>query len=133
LNRGIHATDRPRATGGRWQDFDITLTGILLNKKVLKLAAISAALLTGLSACGTTQMNMIEVQKTTSRTIGLASSDEITVSNIKYGQRNSLGGTPVTYDATTTKGRRFGCSVFMIPGLTPLDKPAYNDWECHPR
>ncbi|WP_174365293.1 hypothetical protein [uncultured Caballeronia sp.] len=118
---------------GRWQDFDITLTGILLNKKVLKLAAISAVLLTGLSACGTTQMNMIEVQKTTSRTIGLASSDEITVSNIKYGQRNSLGGTPVTYDATTTKGRRFGCSVFMIPGLTPLDKPAYNDWECHPR
>jgi|GEM_PF-927284 len=119
--------------GGRWQDLDITLTGILLNKKILILAAISAALLTGLSACGTTQMNMIEVQKTTSRTIGLASSDEITVSNIKYGQRNSLGGTPVTYDATTTKGRRFGCSVFMIPGLTPLDKPAYNDWECHPR
>jgi hypothetical protein len=104
-----------------------------LNKKGLKVAIISAALLTGLSACGTTQMNMIEVQKTTSKTIGLASSDEINISNIKYGQRNSLGGTPVTYDATTTKGRRFGCSVFMIPGLTPIDKPAYNDWECHPR
>jgi hypothetical protein len=107
--------------------------GMLLNKKSLKVAAISALLVTGLSACGTTQLNMIEVQKTTAKTIGLASSDELSITNIKYGQRNALGGTPVNYDATTTKGRRFGCTVFMIPGLTPLDKPAYNDWECHPR
>ncbi|MFM0739209.1 hypothetical protein PQQ51_18375 [Paraburkholderia xenovorans] len=104
-----------------------------MSKKGLKVVAISAILLTGLSACGTTQMNMIDVQKTTAKTIGLASSDELTITNVKYGQGNSLGGKPVTYDATTGKGRRFGCSVFMIPGLTPLDAPAYRDWECHPR
>jgi hypothetical protein len=86
-----------------------------------------------LSACGTTQMNMIDVQTTTAKTIGLASSDEISIANVKYGQKNGLGGQTVSYDATTGKGRRFSCTVFMIPGLTPIDKPTYNNWECHPR
>jgi hypothetical protein len=104
-----------------------------MGSHTLKTAVISAVLVTGLSACGTTQMNMIDVQTTTAKTIGLASSDELTISNVKYGQSTSLGGKPVTYDATTARGRKFGCSVFMIPGLTPLDKPAYREWECHPR
>jgi hypothetical protein len=85
-----------------------------------------------LSACGTTQMNMIDVQASTAKTVGLASSDEIVIANVQYGQKNGLGGQQVSYDATTGKGRRFTCTVFMIPGLTPIDKPTYNDWECHP-
>ncbi|WP_434114017.1 hypothetical protein [Paraburkholderia caffeinilytica] len=85
-----------------------------------------------LSACGTTQMNMIDVQTSTAKTIGLASSDEIVIANVQYGQKNALNGQQVSYDATTGKGRRFTCTVFMIPGLTPIDKPTYNDWECHP-
>jgi hypothetical protein len=85
------------------------------------------------SACGTTQMNMIDVQTSTARTLGLASSDEVTVANVHYGQKNALGGQQVSYDATTGKGRRFSCTVFMIPGLTPIDRPTYNDWTCHPR
>src|SRR5579859_160194 len=84
-----------------------------------------------LSACGTTQMNMIDVQASTAKTVGLASSDEIVIANVRYGQKNGLGGQQVSYDATTGKGRRFRCTVFMIPGLTPIDKPTYNDWECH--
>ena len=51
---------------------------------------------------------------------------------LDYGQKNALGGQQVSYDATTGKGRHFTCTVFMIPGLTPIDKPTYNDWECHP-
>lgn len=86
-----------------------------------------------LSACGTTQMNMINVQNSTAKTLGLGSSDEITIANIQYGQKNALGGQQVSYDATTGKGRRFTCKVFMIPGLTPINPPTYNDWECHPK
>lgn len=85
-----------------------------------------------LSACGTTQMNMMDVQSATARTMGLASSDELVITNVQYGQKNGLGGQQVSYDATTGKGRRFTCTVFMIPGLTPIDKPTYNDGECHP-
>lgn len=95
-------------------------------------ALLTAGLVVLLSACGTTQMNMIDVQNSTAKTLGLASSDEITIANVKYGKRDALGGTPVTYDATTGKGRRFTCSVFMIPGLTPMNPPTYNNWECHP-
>ncbi|KAF1036592.1 MAG: hypothetical protein GAK33_03634 [Burkholderia lata] len=86
-----------------------------------------------LSACGSTQMNMIDVQTSTAKTLGLASSDEITVANVQYGKKDGLGGQKVSYDATTGKGRRFGCTVFMIPGLTPIDRPTYNNWECHPQ
>ncbi|SAI23833.1 Uncharacterised protein [Bordetella ansorpii] len=85
-----------------------------------------------LTACGTTQMNMIEVQTATAKTLGLASSDEITISNVQYGEKNSLGGQKVSYDATTARGRNFSCTAFMIPGLTPFDKPTFNDGECHP-
>ncbi|WP_175844834.1 hypothetical protein [Burkholderia arboris] len=108
-------------------------------KKVLQrtvtLRAVLGAAVAGLvlSACGTTQMNMIDVQTSTAKTLGLASSDEITIANVQYGKKDGLGGQKVSYDATTGKGRRFGCTVFMIPGLTPIDRPTYNNWECHPQ
>ncbi|ABK13115.1 hypothetical protein QZM97_09040 [Burkholderia orbicola] len=86
-----------------------------------------------LAACGSTQMNMVDVQTSTAKTLGLASSDEITIANVQYGKKDGLGGQKVSYDATTGKGRRFGCTVFMIPGLTPIDRPTYNNWECHPQ
>jgi hypothetical protein len=102
-----------------------------MHKRVWGGVAIAVCVLS-LSACGTTQMNMIDVQSSTAKTLGLASSDEITVSNIQYGKKNALGGQQVNYDATTGKGRRFTCTVFMIPGLTPINPPTYNNWECHP-
>ena len=97
------------------------------------MAMMAGGLAAFLSACGTTQLNMIDVQNSTAKTLGLASSDEMTITNIQYGKRDALGGVPVTYDATTGKGRRFTCSVFMIPGLTPMNPPTYNDWKCRPR
>ncbi|WP_347554190.1 hypothetical protein [Robbsia sp. KACC 23696] len=86
-----------------------------------------------LSACGSAQLNMTEMQTTTAKTLGLASSDEITVTNVIYEQKNSLGGRQISYDATTARGRRFTCTAFVIPGLTPLDKAAYSNGECHPK
>ncbi|WP_341958825.1 hypothetical protein [Pseudomonas sp. RC10] len=96
-------------------------------------AVMIAAMSVLLSACGSAQVNMTEVQTATAKTLGLASSDEITVTNIQYAKQNALGGQKLTYDATTARGRKFACSAFVIPGLTPLDKAAWNDGECHPR
>ncbi|MCA8299033.1 hypothetical protein BLA18110_01999 [Burkholderia lata] len=106
---------------------------VLQRTVTLRTALGAAAAGLVLSACGSTQMNMIDVQASTAKTLGLASSDEITVANVQYGKKDGLGGQKVSYDATTGKGRRFGCTVFMIPGLTPIDRPTYNNWECHPQ
>jgi len=95
-------------------------------------SVVLAATVLALSACGTTQLNMIDVQNSTAKTLGLASSDEITISNVQFGQKNALGGQNVNYNATTGKGRRFTCTVFMIAGLTPINPPTYDNWECHP-
>ncbi|HIH2747582.1 TPA: hypothetical protein ACYLN4_003337 [Burkholderia lata] len=106
---------------------------VLQRTVTLRTALGAAAAGLVLSACGSTQTNMIDVQASTAKTLGLASSDEITVANVQYGKKDGLGGQKVSYDATTGKGRRFGCTVFMIPGLTPIDRPTYNNWECHPQ
>ncbi|WP_246216331.1 hypothetical protein [Paraburkholderia agricolaris] len=112
--------------------FNICTRTPIMNKMRLTTVMLTSAVVVGLAACGTTQLNTIDVQNSTAKTLGLASSDELTISNVQYGQHNALGGVPVTYDATTAKGRRFSCSVFMIPGLTPINPPTYNNWECHP-
>ncbi|VWD40972.1 hypothetical protein BLA18112_06774 [Burkholderia lata] len=39
-----------------------------------------------LSARGSTQMNMVDVQTSTVKTLGLASSDEITIADVRYGK-----------------------------------------------
>lgn len=107
----------------------------MFKKRIIRIrnSAGAAAILLMLTACGTTQMNMIDVQTSTAQTLGLASSDEVTITNVQYGEKNTLGGQKVSYDATTARGRRFVCTAFMIPGLTPFDKPTFNDGECHPR
>jgi hypothetical protein len=96
-----------------------------------KLILIGSAFV--LTACGGSQLNMTEMQTTTAKTLGLASSDEITITNTQYVKKNAIGGSQISYDATTARGRRFTCTAFVIPGLTPLDKATYADGECHPR
>lgn len=83
-----------------------------------------------LSGCGSQQVNMTQVQTETAKTLGLASSDEITVSNINYQKKNAIGGSELTYDATTARGRKFTCSAFVIAGLTPLDEASWSDGKC---
>jgi hypothetical protein len=101
-------------------------------KTNLKTIAIAMAAALALSACGTAQLNMIQVQTATAKTLGLASSDEITISNVQYEKVNSIGGQNFSYDATTVRGRRFTCTGFIVAGLTPLDKPKLSREECHP-
>ncbi|VWC21517.1 hypothetical protein BLA23254_05827 [Burkholderia lata] len=78
-------------------------------------------------------MNLVDVQTSTAKTLGLASSDEITIANVHDGKKDGLGGQKVSDDATTGKGRRFGSTVFMIAGLTPIDRPTYDNRECQPQ
>ncbi|WP_175926392.1 hypothetical protein [Burkholderia cepacia] len=85
-----------------------------------------------LSACGSTQINMAYVQKSTAQALGLASSDEVTLGNMQDVPTVMLGGRKVRYDATTGKGRHFSCTVLVVPGMTPIAYPTYRDWECAP-
>ena len=103
-----------------------------MNTWKLRILAISGMALL-LSACGSAQVNMTEMQTTTAKTLGLASSDEITITNVQYEKKNALGGQQLSYDATTARGRKFTCTAYVTPGLTPLDKAAWDDGECHPK
>ena len=104
-----------------------------MSNRLIAYSAATAGLCILLSACGGTQLNMTEMQTTTAKTLGLASSDEITVANVQYIKKNAIGGSQISYDATTARGRKFTCTAFVIPGLTPLDKATYSNGECHPR
>ncbi|KGT94207.1 hypothetical protein NG99_10175 [Erwinia typographi] len=95
-------------------------------KKVL-LAVSAAVMLLSVAGCSSTP-NTMKLQQGTTNLLGLASTDEVTLSNIQKGTPNALGGSDVTFDATTAKGRKFKCKTFMIPGL--LAEPTYSDFTC---
>jgi hypothetical protein len=74
---------------------------------------------TALSGCSTMSTNdaIVPLQAQTAQMIGLASSDELTVSNVQATQPNALGGQQLSYTATTERGRVFDCTALMTPGL----------------
>lgn len=86
--------------------------------------AIAAAFFASLAGCQTMTTNqaIVPLQAATAQMIGLASSDELVVSDVKAGQPDALGGQELSYVATTTKGRVFNCTSRMMPGL--LTDPA---------
>lgn len=75
-------------------------------RKTLSLLSMLA-----LAGCSTMSVNeaIVPLQTETAKMIGLASSDELTISNVKAGEPDKLGGQQLTYTATTTKGRVFNC------------------------
>ncbi|WP_052007249.1 hypothetical protein [Burkholderia paludis] len=83
-----------------------------------------------LSARGSTQIDMACVEKSTARTLGSGSSDDVMLGNAQDGPTGMSGGRNVGYDATAGKGRRFGCTVFIVPGMTPIAYPIGRDREC---
>ncbi len=91
---------------------------------LLPLFVVAALALTGCMS----NPNSLKLQQGTTNILGLASTDEVTLSNIQKGTPNALGGSEVTFDATTAKGRKFKCKTFMIPGL--LAEPTYSDFSC---
>jgi len=101
-------------------------------RKTLSLLSMLA-----LAGCSTMSVNdaIVPLQTETAKMIGLASSDELTISNVKAGEPDKLGGQQLTYTATTTKGRVFNCSSMQTPGLLAspptLSAPSCNAVQVH--
>lgn len=86
-----------------------------------------------LSGCATGAPDTMRLQQATTYHLGLSSTDEVTLSNVVKGPANALGSSTVTWDATTTKGRKFSCKTLMLVSLNPLEKSPYGDTECAPK
>ncbi|WP_426233365.1 hypothetical protein [Pseudomonas sp. TWP3-2] len=81
-----------------------------------------------LSGCATNP-NVLQMHKVTAETLGLASTDELTMGPVTKGTPDFLGGTQLTFEATTAKGRKFNCSTYMTPGIL-LEPPKYSRLTC---
>lgn len=94
---------------------------------------LSAAVVFTLTGCATGAPDTMLLQQGAANVLGLASTDELTISNIQKGEANALGSSTVVYDAVTAKGRNFTCNTLMMPNLNPLEKPTYTKIECQPK
>ncbi|MGY4816493.1 hypothetical protein ACVNP3_11215 [Pseudomonas chlororaphis subsp. piscium] len=98
-----------------------------MNKNYL-FAPVLLLLAATLAGCSTNP-NVLQIHKVTAETIGLASTDELTMGPVTKGKEDFLGGSELTFKATTAKGRVFNCSTFMTPGIL-LDPPKYSRLTC---
>lgn len=99
-----------------------------LGKMLVAVAAVVA--MSGCTTMGTNEA-IVPLQSATAQMIGLASSDELSVTNVKAGTPDSLGAQDLSYTATTKNGRRFDCTARMMPGLL-LSKPTLTTPSCTP-
>lgn len=91
-------------------------TGDLMKtERIFPVATILLAMV-GCTTMGTNEA-IVPLQSATAQMIGLASSDELSVSDVKASEPDTLGAQSLSYVATTTKGRRFNCTSRMMPGL----------------
>lgn len=84
-------------------------------KKYLLCATLVTTLLSGCVAVDR-NVAIVRLQAETANMLGLSSSDEITISNVNFGETNVLTGQAVTYKATTAKGRTFQCDARIVDG-----------------
>lgn len=99
-------------------------------KKIFALS-LGAVLLSGCVSVSTDQA-VIQLQSQTAQgVLGLASSDELTVSNVVRTKSSIPGNENVTYTATTAKGRVLSCKATIMAG-TILTSPTVLQPECTP-
>lgn len=79
-------------------------------------ACLTALTLSGCATMSTTDA-MVPLQSSTAQMLGLASSEELTITNVNAEAPDALGGQKYTYRATTKSGRIFDCSAMMTPGI----------------
>jgi hypothetical protein len=94
---------------------------------------LSVAVVLTLTGCATGAPDTMRLQQGAANVLGLASTDELTISNIQKGEANALGSSDVVFDVVTTKGRKFSCQTLMMPSLNPLEKPTYSEIKCQPK
>jgi len=90
--------------------------------------AIMLILTSALAGCATNP-NVLQLHKVAAEAIGLGSTDELTIGPVTKGEAGVLGGTELTFKATTAKGRVFNCSTYMMPGIL-LEPPNYSRLTC---
>lgn len=83
--------------------------------KKIVLSMLCAGILSGCVAVDR-NVAIVKLQAHTANMIGLSSSDEVTLSNVNFGESNPLTGQEVTYKATTAKGRTFQCNARIVDG-----------------
>lgn len=77
-----------------------------------------------------TDQAIIKLQAETAQgVLGLASSDELTISNVVRTKSSIPGNEDVTYTATTAKGRVLTCKATLMSG-TILTEPSVLKPEC---
>lgn len=86
-----------------------------MKKNIIAIAAFTL-ILTG---CTTMDKNVavVQLQKATASMMGLASSDELTVSKVSFNEPDAFGGQKISYRAKTQRGRTLDCTANMQPGL----------------
>ncbi|UXN35797.1 hypothetical protein N8E86_11510 (plasmid) [Avibacterium paragallinarum] len=99
-------------------------------KKNILIGAVIALLATGCVNLDR-KVAIVKLQTATASMLGLASSDEITISNVEFGQNSILLGQEVTYQARTRSGRTFKCESRVLDG-TILTEASIKSPSCTP-
>ena len=88
----------------------------------------------GLSGCVQMDKNqaVVDLQLKTANTLGLSSSDELTISEVIFSKPNSMGQEAVKYIATTTAGRVLECKTTLMPSVI-TSPPTLLDPTCKPK
>lgn len=79
-------------------------------------ACTIASAVAGCATMSTTDA-MVPLQNETAKAIGLASSDDLTITNVNAEKPNAPGGQNHTYTATTKQDRIFNCPALTPPGI----------------
>ncbi|MGS1120767.1 hypothetical protein [Rhodanobacter sp. UC4436_H3] len=85
-------------------------------RNALTASCLFALALSGCATMSTTDA-MVPLQTETAHMLGLASSEELTITDVNAGKPDALGGQDYTYTAATKSGRTFDCSARMTPGI----------------
>ncbi|MBN3752322.1 hypothetical protein G3N95_05190 [Paraburkholderia sp. Tr-20389] len=92
---------------------------------------VAMAITLGLAGCASPAPDVMILQLATTEVLGLASTDDVTLSHMAEGSPDALGTRVVSYTATTEKGPRFACSALMTPDPV-VRKSQYSHVKCKP-
>lgn len=89
----------------------------------------------GLSGCVQMDKNqaVADLQIKTMNALNLASSDELTISEVIFSEPNAMGQEKVNYTVTTAKGRVLECNTTLMPSVIITTPPTLLDPTCKPK
>jgi len=88
------------------------------------------AVCTSFSGCATGTPDTFTLQQLASGLLGLASPEQVRVSDVNKAASNITGRAFVSFRAITSNGRRFYCATEMVPSLAPWSLTRYVSGKC---